>query len=282
MDATQPERTSCYVALGGNVGDVAETFHCALDDLAAFPETTVDTVSSFQTFPAVGNKAGDAFLNAVVELKTSLAPLELLDRLQEVETRYGRIRSIRWGPRTLDLDVILFGSSVIETPRLRVPHPAFRYRRFVLDPLFDIAADVVDPESGKTVQELLERLLRRPLPVAVYGSTTADREHLAATLTGEFDQVTISTAQTAVPFGETNPRHNTAEAAADEPVLIFCLQAASENGSGHAARSPEQSGPYDMLPVESRIDVPASDSGNANADDRLSFLRSALHAALGE
>jgi hypothetical protein len=96
----------------------------------------------------------------------------LLARLLAVETELGRVRTTRWGPRTVDLDLLMFGNVVLDDgPALRVPHPACWYRRFVLDPLVEIAPDVVHPEKHLTIRDLRQRLLLRPLPVAVIAGT---------------------------------------------------------------------------------------------------------------
>jgi 2-amino-4-hydroxy-6-hydroxymethyldihydropteridine diphosphokinase len=100
-------------------------------------------------------------LNAALTARTALEPLALLDLLLDIEREAGRRRPFPNAPRTLDLDLILYGDRIIDAPSLRVPHARFRERRFVLEPLNEIAADWVDPETGKTVRELLEGLRDR-------------------------------------------------------------------------------------------------------------------------
>jgi len=102
------------------------------------------------------------FLNAAAALDTILDPFQLLLVLEEIETRFGRVRAVPWGERTLDLDLLLFGDWIIDTPRLSVPHPRFTTRRFVLEPLVEIAPTAVDPVTKRTVAEILARLGRRP------------------------------------------------------------------------------------------------------------------------
>ncbi|MBR3218317.1 MAG: 2-amino-4-hydroxy-6-hydroxymethyldihydropteridine diphosphokinase, partial [Thermoguttaceae bacterium] len=98
------------------------------------------------------------FLNAVGVLQTCLEPLPLLDLLLEIEQRFGRVRLVHWGPRTLDLDLLLYDDKVISAERLTVPHPLMSQRRFVLEPAAEVAADWVHPTLGKTIRELLARL----------------------------------------------------------------------------------------------------------------------------
>lgn len=161
----------CWIALGGNLGSVAETFHRALALLAETPGIAVRAVSSFHRTIPVGSLAGDPYLNAAAGLETDLPPAELLGRLHDVEHRLGRVRTGHWHPRPIDLDLLLYGDAIVHSPALTVPHPHLWYRRFVLDPLVEIAADVVHPEQRCTIQQLRERLLRRPFVCALAGGT---------------------------------------------------------------------------------------------------------------
>lgn len=174
MDAPSDcEPQPALVALGGNEGDVSATFHCACDELNQLPAIDIKARSSEYSSPAVGPAAGASFLNAAVLLRTTLAPLQLLDVLQQAESRHGRVRTVRWGPRTLDLDLLCHGQTVLDTPRLTLPHPACWYRRFVLDPVVEIAGDYVHPVFELPFRELRDRLLPRPLPVAVAADAEA-------------------------------------------------------------------------------------------------------------
>lgn len=164
--------TRCLIALGGNVGDVPETFAAALRRLAG-PDLRVTAVSRLFETPPMGVNAGGTFLNAAAAVEAALDAASLLDRLLAAEDALGRVRTVHWGPRPIDLDLILFGEEVIDTPQLHVPHPAAWYRRFVLDPLCDIAGEVVHPEAVATFAALRERLAVRPLPIAVDGPAAA-------------------------------------------------------------------------------------------------------------
>ncbi len=137
----------------------------------------------------VGKDAGSGFGNAVAHLQTILDPLALLDRFQQIETELGRIRTLRWGPRTLDLDLLLYGDEVIDHPRLQVPHPACWYRRFVLDPWVEVGADVVHPVKRLTISELRARLLVRPLSLMLAGRDGDLRRQLLASLKKEFPSI---------------------------------------------------------------------------------------------
>ena len=158
----------CWIGIGANLGDSRASFNAALDDLNRLPEIQLLVKSGlYQTAP-IGLQAGGCFSNAVFSLATTLEPLALLDRLQEVESALGRTRDLRWGPRPIDLDLLFFGDQVIETPRLTVPHPAAWYRRFVVDPLAEVAASFRHPTLGRSIGELQAELASRPLVVACF------------------------------------------------------------------------------------------------------------------
>ena len=167
----------CYLALGGNTGDVAATISNALKTLHARGVDVLSHSRLYRTAP-IGENAGDPFLNAAAEVTTTLAPHDLLDVLQQVEKEFGRERSIHWGPRTLDIDLILYGYEVIHTDRLTVPHPAAWYRRFVIDPLFEIAPQAFHPTQRARIETIRQRLLTRPLPVAVVSPNPRTGEEL--------------------------------------------------------------------------------------------------------
>jgi 2-amino-4-hydroxy-6-hydroxymethyldihydropteridine diphosphokinase len=121
----------------------------------------VRKVSSFYETAPIGGPPGQGlFLNAAAVVETTLDAPALLRVLQEIETRFGRVRTVPWGERTLDLDLLLFGNTVLDTPELCVPHPRFAARRFVLEPLAEIAPDAIDPITTRTIAELLSDLIQ--------------------------------------------------------------------------------------------------------------------------
>ena len=124
-----------YLALGGNLGQVAETIRWAGDQLSAHDQIHDLQTSGLYETAAVGGQAGAAFLNAAIRCQTSLSPDELLAVCQSLEDAAGRVRQLHWGPRTLDVDIVGFDDLIVEHPQLMLPHPAAWYRRFVLDPL---------------------------------------------------------------------------------------------------------------------------------------------------
>ena len=158
--------TECLIALGGNIGDVSDTFAAALERLATHPDIDISAVSRCFVTEPVGEDAGEAYLNAAAALSTSMEPARLLETTKEVEISLGRPADhATWAPRSVDLDLVTFGDLVLEDDRLRVPHPGCWYRRFVLDPVCRIAGSTRHPAWQLTFAQLRERLMVRPLPV---------------------------------------------------------------------------------------------------------------------
>lgn len=144
--------TLAYVALGANLGNPIITIKSAIAHLDGIADSTrVATSSLYHTAP-VGLKNQPDFINAVVALETRLTPQGLLEQLFNIEFLFGRQRSVPNAPRTLDLDLLLYGATVLETPTLTVPHPRMHERAFVLAPLAEIAADLAIPGRGKIAQ----------------------------------------------------------------------------------------------------------------------------------
>ncbi len=153
-DAARP--VQAFVGLGANLGDARATLHAALNALALLPHTTLRQSSSLYRSTPI-ESSGPDYLNAVVLLETRLAPHELLAELQGIEAAHGRERPYPNAPRTLDLDLLLYGEQCIDSATLTVPHPRLHERAFVLRPLAEIAADALVPGVGR-VRDLLLRV----------------------------------------------------------------------------------------------------------------------------
>ncbi len=146
-----------YVGLGANLGAREETIARAVELLGATPGVEVVAVSTLRETAPVGPVAQPDFLNGAAALETSLPPCELLETLLAIERRLGRVRDgTRWGPRAIDLDLLLYGEEVVEEPGLRVPHPRLHERRFALEPLAELDPGLRIPGRGRVADALAE------------------------------------------------------------------------------------------------------------------------------
>ena len=176
----------CLISLGANLGDRAETIRRALEKLSDPPEVTVRRASRlYETRPVGGPPGQPGFLNAAAVLETSLPPAELLAVLLHTEAALGRMRGLRWAPRPIDLDLLLYGEAVLTTPSLMLPHPRMAWRRFVLEPAAEIAPDMRHPTTGWTIAGLLGHLRGTPYYLAMTGSIAAGKTELAGRVTGQ-------------------------------------------------------------------------------------------------
>jgi len=154
----QPTHTA-YIALGANLGDRRANIEQALALLRATPGVQVTRLSSLHEYPAVGGPSDSpTFLNGAAELRTALSPKALLQRLLEIERSLGRTRREKWGPRIIDLDLLLYDDQVIHEHELTVPHPLMHERQFVLEPLAEIAADARHPIIKRSISDLLDAI----------------------------------------------------------------------------------------------------------------------------
>ncbi len=146
-----------FLGLGSNLGDRVKYLNRALSELENLHQTTIKKYSSVYETEPVGVKEQPKFLNMVVELDSMLRPDDLMHELKEIEQRVGRTSSEHWGPREIDLDLLYYGSEMLNETALHVPHPEISNRRFVLVPLKEIAAEFQDPLRHLNVEELLRR-----------------------------------------------------------------------------------------------------------------------------
>ncbi|SFH00509.1 2-amino-4-hydroxy-6-hydroxymethyldihydropteridinediphosphokinase [Desulfotomaculum arcticum] len=150
------EGIRCFIGLGSNMGDAEANIKQALKLLANTGGISVASRAPFYRTAPVGYTEQDYFINTVAAIYTTLSPKALLEKLQAIENKLGRVRLIRWGPRTIDLDLLLYGNELIHEPDLEVPHPRMHQRAFVVVPLADICPDLVI--NGEKVDELARRL----------------------------------------------------------------------------------------------------------------------------
>jgi len=172
------------------MGDRAATLDAAIKSLAASPGVQLVSHSTWQLTIAVGGDGRQPeFLNGAALLETSWSVAELHELLQQIETQHGRQRHERWGNRTLDLDLLLYGDSIVDIPTLTVPHPRMSFRRFALEPAVEIAGSMVHPTIGWTLDALLEHLDSGADCVAIVSRKASARAVLADSLANHFGLV---------------------------------------------------------------------------------------------
>ena len=177
---------TALAALGSNEGDRAATLDQAVLQLRQHPEIEVQAVSTWHQTEPVGGPAGqDVFLNGAVLLETSLAPLDLLHAFQAIEQAAWRQRQVHWGPRTLDLDLLLYDQQVMHSAELTVPHPRMAFRRFVIEPAAEIAPQMVHPQLGWSLLKIKEHLDTAPNYLALFGPPGFAPKKLATEVANE-------------------------------------------------------------------------------------------------
>jgi len=152
-----------FIGLGSNLGDREANIRQALQFLEQLPETTIVRGSSLYDTEPVGVSDQPNFLNGVVQIETHLAPRQLLWNLMLIERRLGRVRTQQWGPRVIDLDLLLYGEEVVDEDDLQIPHPLMTQRSFVMVPLVEIEPLLVHPVTNQTMLSILQRLGADPL-----------------------------------------------------------------------------------------------------------------------
>ena len=183
--------------MGGNVGNVRQTFDTALLQLERdFPAKVGTRSGLYQTVP-VGTQSTNLYLNAVCEVITRLSPQELLGALHDVENQLGRVRDLRWGARSIDLDLLSYSDLVIHDPALIVPHPGIVYRRFVLDPLVDAYPQWLHPEIQVPATELVSRLRKRPLEIHLADFPENEADAIKRAIISKYPDANLSQADLA-------------------------------------------------------------------------------------
>lgn len=181
---------TAYIGLGSNIGDCEQIFRQAMEELKRFPRILSVTCSSFLRSTATGPIEQDDFLNAVARVRTTALPYQLLEILQAIENKFDRQRKEKWGPRTLDLDLLLYEDDVLNEPDLVIPHPQLHLRSFVLTGMCELASRVVHPVLGNTMQQLYQRLNgsnywidpQRPQLISITGNIGVGKTTLATEL----------------------------------------------------------------------------------------------------
>ena len=148
----------CYIGIGSNLGNALKNCQHAVESLSLAKGIEITSVSSFYKTEPVGIENQNLFINAVVEIKTALSARNLFQNLQNIEKDMGRKREVKGGPRIIDLDLLFYGREIIQDSDLIVPHPEIQRRRFVLEPLSEIASYFIHPDFGVSIRGLKDRL----------------------------------------------------------------------------------------------------------------------------
>jgi 2-amino-4-hydroxy-6-hydroxymethyldihydropteridine diphosphokinase len=154
-----------YISVGSNLNNPYQQVKSAIGKLKIADNIYIETISGWYLSDPVGPKNQSRYVNGVIKISTRLSPNQLLKKLHEIEDAHGRIRNVRWGPRTLDLDILLYGSRMMNTKKLTIPHPEMKIRNFVLTPLADIEPDLVLPDGSILSSLLKNNQLKDIVPI---------------------------------------------------------------------------------------------------------------------
>lgn len=154
-----------YISIGSNLNNPYQQVKSAIGKLKIADNIYIETISGWYLSDPVGPKNQSRYVNGVIKISTRLSPNQLLKKLHEIEDAHGRIRNVRWGPRTLDLDILLYGSRMMNTKKLTIPHPEMKIRNFVLTPLADIEPDLVLPDGSILSSLLKNNQLKEIVPI---------------------------------------------------------------------------------------------------------------------
>ncbi|MCL1827782.1 MAG: 2-amino-4-hydroxy-6-hydroxymethyldihydropteridine diphosphokinase [Candidatus Cloacimonetes bacterium] len=152
------EKTVCYIGLGSNIGDLKKNLWQAIKEIHLIPDTQIHKISSFHKTKPYGYKDQEDFLNAVLEIVTDLSAEKLLEVLQFIELKMGRVKNFVNGPRVIDIDILFYGDNVFITDQLVIPHHDIDKRNFVLLPMVEIVPDFIHPVLNQSMRELLDIL----------------------------------------------------------------------------------------------------------------------------
>lgn len=226
----------CLISFGSNLGDRFSRIAAAARRIVADPLVTQFTASRLFETPAIGGPLGqEPFLNGVARIETDATARDVLAMLQQVESELGRERAVRWGARSIDLDVVLYGDFLGNSSTLSVPHPRYTARRFVLVPAAEVAAPWRDPRFGWTIGEMAEHLTAGVPSMALVGGERQLREMLCSELTRRFSIKTFTASEKPITLDEAQPwvsaftpplpaKDSPRAGAAETPRLVAHLQ----------------------------------------------------------
>ncbi len=193
--ARQSPTARCLIALGANRGDCAASIDAAFDSLGQSPARLIRASSHHRTAPVGGPDGQQEFINAAAVIETSMEPAEVIRWLLEIEQGMGGVRTQRWGPRQIDLDLILYVDQIVELPGLSLPHPRMAFRRFVLEPAAEAAPEMMHPVFLMTMQELLDHLNQTTHSLVIESSNTDAAREWAGKITNRFPEARLIDAE---------------------------------------------------------------------------------------